>query len=72
MWLLKGSVTGLLVFVAVVVVYVRSAFAPSASNTAISVGVWRALTYGRPLFWFTLFLILCASCGVFKLLERAR
>jgi len=71
MWLLKGLAIGILIFFLVAIFYIRAAI-PFRPNTAISLDVWKSITYGRPVFWLAFFLVLTAACSASKLLDLVR
>lgn len=70
MWVLKGSMYGVLAFVALAILFFVRRFSIRTS-AAVSLGTLEYLTIHNPWFWATLLLLICAGCVCAKWFANA-
>jgi hypothetical protein len=70
MWILKGLLSGSVVFLIFTVYYLKSVIGPSKSGHAIGVSVITSTTIQQPMYWLTFLLVLFAAVMCARLLQQ--
>ena len=70
MWILKGLLSGSVVFLIFTVYYLKSVIGPSKSGHAIGVSVITSTTIHQPLFWLTFLVVLAAAVMCARMLQQ--
>jgi hypothetical protein len=71
MWILKGTLFGVLAFVVFAFIFFFTKY-PIRANTAISISTLRYLTVQNPWFWTALVFMVCTGCVCARLLSEIR
>jgi ABC-type branched-subunit amino acid transport system permease subunit len=71
MWILKGSLAGLLLFALFNVFYFRARVFPNGleQNKAIALSSLRGLTVQQPMYWAVLALMVATACLCMRMLQ---